>query len=335
MIHNIESNHELTLSIIVPVFNVAPYIEESLGSIASQVFDYPYEVILINDCSTDTSLDICRQFVDSNHTTHFNILENRENQGVSKTRNRGLDAARGRYFMFIDPDDLLPPNALSVLYEAAEKHNATIVKGNNSIFDESKETAASYNVRQTSLIEGDQILTTFYEHDKVRGHPWGKLFRRSRLGSFRFPVGVRMAQDLFYCSEVFSQAASLVLLNRNVYRYRNRDSGSTGSKFKSGSYIDWLDSVENTGQFASSDKHRCAHKNLLVRTMTQLARECRRLPAEQAQRVLEVIEQRRKRWNIRLLQLIFKDRLGARSVSRYLKMRLAIHETRQQISGSH
>ena len=335
MTHDTESSNELMLSIIVPVFNVAPYIEDSLQSITNQDFDYPYEVILINDCSTDASLEICRQFVKSKHAPHFTILENMENQGVSTTRNLGLDAARGRYFMFIDPDDLLPSNALSALYDTAEKYDATIVKGNNSIFDEFSEAAAGYNVRQTSLIEGDKILTTFYEHNKVRGHPWGKLFLRAQLGDYRFPVGVRMAQDLLYCSEVFSQASSLVLLDRNVYRYRNRGSGSTGSKFESGSYIDWLDAVEDTSQFASSASHRRAHKKLLVRTMTQLARECRKLSAEQARQILEVIERRSEKWNIHLLQLVFRDRLGARSISRYLKMRLAIRDTRQQITGSH
>ena len=326
---------QLTLSIIVPVFNVAPYVEDCLKSITAQDFGPSYEVILINDCSTDASLDICRRFVESHHLSNFKILDNIENQGVSITRNRGLDAARGRYFMFIDPDDMLPAGALSALYEAAEKHQADIVKGNNSIFDDHGETEAAYNVDHTSLTEGDQILTTFYEHGKVRGHPWGKLFRQSRLGSYRFPVGVRMAQDLFYCTEVFAKATSLVLLNKEVYRYRNRDSGSTGSKFKSGSYLDWLDSVERTGEFASSAQHRRAHKNLLLRTLTQLARECRKLPAEQAREVLKVIEQRREKWNIRLLQLIFNDRLGARPVSRYFKMRLAIHEIRKQIATAH
>jgi len=329
------SSSELMLSVIVPVFNVAPYVEQGLTSIVNQDFAHAYEVILIDDCSTDASLAICRNFVEENQESGFRILQNPTNQGVSVTRNRGLDEARGRYFMFFDPDDLLPQNALSTLTRAAEEFAVDIVKGNNTIFDESTETAARYNVRQTCSVGRDQILTTFYEHDKVRGHPWGKLFRRSRLGSYRFPAGVRMAQDLFYCSEVFSQASSLVLLDRNVYRYRNRDSGSTGSKFESGSYIDWLDSVENTGQFANSARHRRAHKNLLLRTMTQLARECRKLPAEQAKRVLEVIEHRSEKWNIRFLQLIFGDRLGARSIARYFKMRLAIHQTRQQITGSH
>ncbi len=326
---------ELILTIIVPVFNVAPYLEQGLASIASQEFEQACEVLLIDDCSTDSSLEICRNFIEENQESGFRILQNPTNQGVSVTRNRGLDGARGRYFMFFDPDDLLPQNALSALYKAAEEFAVDIVKGNNTIFDETTETAARYNVRQTCSVDRDQILTTFYEHDKVRGHPWGKLFRRSRLGSYRFPAGVRMAEDLFYCSEVFSQASSLVLLDRNVYRYRNRDGGSTGSKFESGSYIDWLDAVENTGRFASSAEHRRAHKNMLLRTMTQLARECRKLPAEQAQRVLEVIEHRSEKWNIRFLQLIFGDRLGARSIARYIKMRLAIHQTRQQITGSH
>lgn len=325
----------LMISVIVPVFNVAPFVEQGLVSIAAQKFEHSYEVILIDDCSTDASLEICRNFVENNQASAFKILQNTANQGVSVTRNRGLDEARGRYFMFFDPDDLLPPDSLTSLYGAAEKYAVDIVKGNNTIFDESSEAAARYNVGRTCSVGRDQILTTFYEHDKVRGHPWGKLFRRSRLGSYRFPSGVRMAQDLFYCSEVFSQASSLVLLDRNVYRYRNRDSGSTGSKFESGSYIDWLDSVENTGQFANSARHRRAHKNLLLRTMTQLARECRKLPAEQAKRVLEVIEHRSEKWNIRFLQLIFGDRLGARSIARYFKMRLAIHQTRQQITGSH
>lgn len=323
------------LSIIVPVYNVEPFVEECLQSIIDQDFDHPYEVMLINDCSPDASFEICRRFVELNQASQFVLLENSENMGVSATRNRGLEQAKGRYFMFVDPDDLLPLNTLSVLYEAAEKYDAAIVKGNNTIFHDSAEAPANYNVKLTSLIEGEQILTTFYEHDSVRGHPWGKLFRRSQLGSYRFPVGVRMAQDLFYCSEVFSQAGSLLLLDRDVYRYRDRDSGSTGRKFESGSYIDWLDSVESTGQFASSEAHRRAHKNLLVRTMTQLARECRKLSAEQARGVLEVIEQRRNKWNIRFLQLVLRDKLGARSIARYLKMRLAIRETRRQIADSH
>jgi glycosyltransferase involved in cell wall biosynthesis len=322
------TNSQPMISVILPVFNVAGYIEECLDCISNQDFSGEFEVILIDDCSPDNSVDICRQWVQRN-PQRFRLIENAQNLGVSATRNRGLDAAAGEYFMFVDPDDLLPTQALSALYHAAERSGADIVKGNNTIFDESHETAARYNVKTPSLVSNDQVLTTLYEHDRVRGHPWGKLFRRQLLGSYRFPVGVRMAQDLYYCSEVFSHATSLLLLDQNVYRYRNRDSGSTGSKFASGAYIDWLDSVENTAQFASSAEHLRAHKGLLVRTMTQFARECRKLPSPQAEELLSVIEQRCEKWGIQLSRLIFQDRLGLRSVSRYIKMRQAIKATRR------
>jgi len=316
------------ISIIIPVYNVADYVEECLRSVDNQVFDHRWEAILIDDCSTDTSAEICRRFIDLHPGSGFRILENPENRGVSATRNRGLDEAGGRYFMFVDPDDCLAAGALAVLFEAAERHSAAIVKGNNTIFDDRNERPARYDTARQSLIAGEQVLATLFEHDRVRGHPWGKLFRRGPLGGYRFPLGVRMAQDLFYCSEVFAHADSLLLITQSVYRYRNRDTGSTGSKFRSGSFIDWLDSVENTSRVATTPGQRRAHKNLLVRTMTQLARECRQLPQSRSEEVLEVIEERCARWKISWWRLVSKDRLGLRSLLRYLKMRLAIRETR-------
>lgn len=323
--------NELMISIIVPVYNVTPYVEECLESIYSQAFSHAYEVILIDDCSTDSSIDICRRFIEKNHLTNFTILKNSENQGVSVTRNRGLEEASGHYFMFVDPDDCLAPGAIASLYDTAEQFSASIVKGNNTIFNEQQERAARYNVTQQTLVSGQEVLTTLYQHDQVRGHPWGKLFRRDQLGAYRFPLGVRMAQDLFYCSEVFSHADSLLLIEQNVYRYRDRDSGSTGSKFDSGSYLDWLDSVEKTVQFARTPGQMRAHKNLLVRTMAQLARECRQLPKNRAEQVLSEIEQRCKRWNIRLWWLVMRDHLGLRSLARYFKMRQAIRQSRQNL----
>ena len=323
-----EYDSETMISIVIPVFNVADYLEECLRSIETQEFEHRWEGILIDDCSTDSSADICRRFIEKHPSADFRLIENPTNCGVSATRNRGLDEARGRYFMFIDPDDCLAPGALAALYEAAERFSAAIVKGNNTIFDERQERAARYDAKQQSLIRGEQVLTTLFQHDRVRGHPWGKLFRRDVLGHCRFPLGVRMAQDLFYCSEVFSQADSLLLITQCVYRYRNRDTGSTGSKFRSGSYMDWLDSVQNTSRFATTPGQRRAHKNLLVRTMTQLARECRKLPPSQADKVLEVIETRCEKWQISGWWLLWKDGLGLRSLLRYFKMRLAIREIR-------
>ncbi len=322
------AGNPVEISIIVPAYNVAPYIGECLQSIEAQAFAGRIEVLLIDDCSTDDSFAICRDFVAS-HPEKYRLLQNPANQGVSATRNRGLDEARGTFFLFIDPDDLLPPDALTALYEAASTSGASIVKGNNTIFDATRERDARYNAERSYRVDGDAVLTTLYRHEHVRGHPWGKLFRREPLGQYRFPLGVRMAQDLYYCSEVFAHADSLLLLARTVYRYRDRDSGSTGRKFRSGSFLDWLDSVEKTGDFAVTPGQRRAHRELLVRTINQLARESRALPPDEASRVLGEIEERCRRWEIRLGTLLARDRLGPRSLLRYLKMRLALRATRR------
>lgn len=333
MSDNQTASREVEISLIVPIYNVAPYLEECLQSIHRQSFGGAYETLLIDDRSTDESYALCRDFIER-HGDGFRLLQNPRNRGVGATRNRGLDEARGRYFMFIDPDDLLPANALSALYQAAERHGASIVKGNNTIFDTTQERDARYNVARQILQRDEAVLTTLYLHETVRGHPWGKLFHRASLGGYRFPEGVRMAQDLLYCSEVFAHANSLLLVPEIVYRYRDRDTGSTGSKFRSGSYIDWLDAVQETGRFASTTAQRRAHKNLLVRTMTQLARESRSLPREQAEPVLAEIENRCDRWGIRLMRLLLIDRLGLRPLARYFKMRLAISETRRGLANS-
>jgi CDP-glycerol glycerophosphotransferase len=318
------------ITIIVPVFNVAPFIEGCLQSINLQSLKLPFEVILIDDCSTDESAAVCGEFI-SAHPQRFRLIKNSPNQGVSATRNRGLDEMTGRYFMFVDADDLLPPDALGLLYDAAQQSGASIVKGNNTIIHETSEKQARYNVSQISTVRGEAVLTTLFEHKKVRGHPWGKLFRRDQLGRYRFEAGIKMLEDLRYCSEVFANADSLLLLDKMVYRYRNRESGATGQKYASGDYLEWLDSVEVTARFAGSPKQLQAHKSLLIRTLAQLARESRGLEPALAQQVLPVIDERLNRWNLGLASLMLKDRLGILSISRYLKMLLAVRQTRRAI----
>jgi len=319
------------VSIIVPVYNVASYIEEGLYSMVNQDFTRAYEIILVDDASTDTSLEVCQRFAADN-PNKFILIESAENAGVSAARNRGLDHARGKYLMFVDPDDLLPTTTLSDLFDAAEQYQADIVKGNLTLFDEKSQRTAPDHVRRTRVVANDDVLTALYEHSAVRGHVGGKMFRRDKLGAIRLTVGVRMAQDLLYFSEMFAAADSLVLLDREVYRYRKHQTGSTGRKYEKGSYIDWLEAVENSGKFAVTASQKRAHKDLVVRTLNQVARECRKIPAANAAPVMEVIEQKCVQWNINLLPLILRDGLGLRTISRYIKLRLALKQIRQNLS---
>ena len=321
------------ISVIVPVFNVGQYIAQGLDSLLQQDIQQSYEVILIDDASTDGSIDVCRRYA-ADYPERFTLIECEVNSGVSVARNLGLDQARGRYLAFFDPDDMLPPQALSKLFAAAERYQADIVKGNLLLFDERERKPAPDRVRVTELLEGEAVLTALYQHSRIRGHIAGKLLRRDRLGEIRLPAGVRMAQDLLYFSEVFSRARSLVLLAEDVYEYRKHGTGSTGRKYEKGSYIDWLDAVEKSGEFADSLRQRRAYRGLLLRSITQIARETRKISPALARPVLQEIETRMQRWDLNLQQLLLRDRLGLRSLSRYVKLRLALVKIRQNLAQS-
>ena len=100
-------------SIIIPAYNAEKYIELCLDSISKQSFN-DYELIIINDGSTDHTFNICNRFALNKKQIH---LINKENAGVSVARNVGLQQAEGEYVLFVDADDILYPNALSTLYE--------------------------------------------------------------------------------------------------------------------------------------------------------------------------------------------------------------------------
>ena len=141
------------------MYNVAEYLPECLQSVIDQTFDLIIEALLVEDCSTDRSLQICKEYAER-HPDLFKLMRNAENQGVSVVRNVGLDSARGDYFMFVDPDDVLPQGALKSLYTAATQNDADIVKGNNTIFNQHGEHQARYYIDSESMVTGDDVLTT-------------------------------------------------------------------------------------------------------------------------------------------------------------------------------
>ena len=114
----------LHISIILPVYNVENYISDCLDSLLSQ--DIPednYEIICVNDGSTDKSAEIISCYAMKNRNIH---LIKQENRGVSNARNNGLNVAKGNYIWFIDPDDFIAPNCLNFIIEAVDVNNADL-----------------------------------------------------------------------------------------------------------------------------------------------------------------------------------------------------------------
>ena len=114
----LESDKAPTIYVIVPIYNIENYIRLCIKSILQQTFQ-DFEIILVNDASSDNSLRICMELFGKNNK--ISILNSNKNLGPGLIRNAGLEKARGKYIMFIDSDDAILPYALERLYNAAEK----------------------------------------------------------------------------------------------------------------------------------------------------------------------------------------------------------------------
>lgn len=318
------------LTVILPIYNVAPYLTTCLDSLLSQSFQGSLQIVLVEDKSPDNSLACCREYAEKHD--NITLIAHAENGGSSVARNSGLEQVQGKYFVFVDPDDIVPETALETLYKAIEETGADIVKGNNTSFKASQPPKlVNYSVKETEEYIEDECLAVLLKHEKLRGHPWGKIFRTSSFKEIRFTPGYRMAQDLLFCAEVFSKAKRLVLIPEIVYEYRIHSGGATGRKYETGAYLSWLKCITAIGNFVATGKQRKAYQELKVRSLTQIAKEIRSLKAGALPSVLEVVERTRMEWDVSLSKLVLQDKVSAASIYRYILFLLAQKKARGSI----
>ena len=115
----------MTLSVVIPAYNVGQYVAQCLQSVLSQSFT-DFEVIVVNDGSTDNSAEIARSFADADSRVR---VVDQPNGGLSAARNTGIDLASGKWLMFVDSDDMLLPDAMSTLLALAHDTESDIVCG--------------------------------------------------------------------------------------------------------------------------------------------------------------------------------------------------------------
>ena len=110
------------VSIIIPIYNVEKYVAECLNSVISQTYDHSkIECIIVNDCTTDDSMDIVYEIIKKyDGGMSFIICRHEHNEGVSAARNTGIEVAKGNYIFFIDSDDYIYPNSLELLLNASK-----------------------------------------------------------------------------------------------------------------------------------------------------------------------------------------------------------------------
>ena len=221
------------ISIIIPVYNAEEYLDRCLESISEQSY-MSYEVILVDDGSTDSSPLICDRY--SATDPRFRTIHKR-NGGVSTARNAGIDLAKGEYLMFVDSDDALLPEALERMMEGVAGEDVVIGGYTTFIGGIPGKEVLPLKSRTYKGAE----MESFFD-DNIRRNcemldaPWSKMFRRKAVGSLRFCEDLSYAEDKLFVFTFLDSCTSACTCHTPVYAYHIRP-GSLGSDITSDRHL--------------------------------------------------------------------------------------------------
>lgn len=201
------------ISIIVPVYNSQTYLKECVESVLTQSFS-EWELILVDDGSTDGSNDICKRFASTDHRIR---VITKPNGGLSSARNAGLDIAKGKYMFFLDADDELYPYSLSHLYEIAEANNADITIG-RAAYTETKPDCKPTNSTITLASPRELCIDILYQKPGTDNSACWRLFHHSLFDNLRFYNG--WYEDLEIFHKLLMNADTVAVTDCVVYFYR-------------------------------------------------------------------------------------------------------------------
>lgn len=222
-------DQDISVSIIIPVYNVENYLKACLQSVQKQAIE-KIEIICVEDCSTDGSLAVLETCAEEDG--RIVILKNEKNEGLSYSRNRGMLAASGKYLMFVDSDDLLAENALIELCDYMSKHEADAILFNMTVILEGEAAREKYeNISDKSgrdiepgIYGRGELLNAFSKICDWKVEAWRYFWKREKL----LQMGIQFYPGLIYEDNLFSfyawmKADRIVYLKRAYYIYRKRD----------------------------------------------------------------------------------------------------------------
>ena len=227
-------NKEVLLSIIIPVYNAKYYIDECLSSILNQGNKKLFEVVIVDDGSTDDSLRIVKKYMSDN----IKILHH-SNHGVSYSRNRGLVEANGKYVMFVDIDDVLLPGGINRCLIACEENEEDIIIFSNRL--------KKLQPKKMEMV-GNIVGIPQYKYLGNLGAPWSKIYKKNFIinNNIYFDTYIINGEDGLFNINAIMLADSIKYTPFSIYKYRHSRGSSTKNYNKRffESNIKYLQSLE-------------------------------------------------------------------------------------------
>ena len=231
------------VSIIIPIFNVEDYLEECIESVLNQTYDN-YEVILVNDGSTDRSGEISKKYSEKFNNIY---LINQDNKGVAEARNIGIKHSRGEYLYFLDSDDMIQNNMLEVCMNKFKENDIDIVFLGYMLFEGNK-------ILEKNLMKSDKCILTGKEFLKYSSkmmlgrnfQMWDYVFKKELWikNNISFKKGL-IFEDTHAYIDIFMKNVNVAIIDEYLYLYRNRKESITRKKSYSKYYLDCMNAVIN------------------------------------------------------------------------------------------
>ena len=177
---------EELISVIIPIYNLEQYLQNCIESVITQTYQN-LEIILVDDGSTDSSIDICREYEKKDR--RIQIITKQKNEGAGPARNVGIDISHGAYIMFVDGDDFIARNCIEELYTMLLISGGDIsICLERAVYDIER----IIDIESKSLINFEsmtskQALENLCYQRKITPGPCGKLFRKNLFSNLRFP----------------------------------------------------------------------------------------------------------------------------------------------------
>ena len=216
----------MKLSIIVPVYNCAEYIDKCIESLLMQK-GAEIEIIIVNDGSTDNLLEILQKYEDKIKLISI------ENGGVAKARNAGMEFASGAFLMFVDADDALAPGCVEQVIKQQILTGADIVRfGYRLVFEDGTTVLPDNRFAEKELIVKKDFQHKIYQN-YIKGIKLNSvcmtLFRKDMISGLRFRTDMRTVEDAFFSMHAYTRAQKFLILPETYYLYYQSNKGLTGN----------------------------------------------------------------------------------------------------------
>ena len=217
--------NNIQVSVIIPVYNVEQYLRQCLDSVINQTYK-DIEIIIVNDCSPDNSLQIIEEYRQKDSRIRLVNLE--KNGGLANARNVGINNSNGKYITFIDSDDWISENNIEILYNNIEKYNTDFVGCEFIWYDnnthKSGDGVAFFDMYDTPIsdIKIKKRILQRFSSSRV----WGFLFKKDFLLSSDICFRINRREDILFMYEAIVKSTNFVLIKDRLYYYRSSRIGS-------------------------------------------------------------------------------------------------------------